>query len=462
MERAANGKSILIISNSPLHPSGVAGQCRHIVKQLWREGYDLHVIAYSLLTAPPPREFHTWPDGEQVSIYHTKLEHEQFRDMPLLTDLIARHKPACLILFDDPRRFQPLLDHSSFIRSKMPMLFITVWDTYLLPHEQGIQHFNRPIYDNFDALACISKQTEWFCRRVYEKRYGDQRDDDDQPIISYVGHGSCPDTFRPLPVDDAGLVELRKVVYKDRDYDFCALMVNQNMLRKKFPDLIEAWRIFYEGLPPAEASRCCLLLKTFVSGQFGTNLDQVIAAIAPRHNVMLLASIVDEKAMNEIYNLADVVVNISNAEGFGLSVNEGMLAGKPVIVNVTGGLFDQCGFVDKDGHAVPWTPTTKARWQDLRWGEWAIPLSNHRTIIGSPMGTPYLYDENCSIDDVATALRLCHAMTPEMRVARGHLARQFCKDGALNSRAFANAVASAVEVVVRNWKPRPLFHVYKA
>jgi glycosyltransferase involved in cell wall biosynthesis len=433
-------QSILIVSNSPLHPSGVAGQCRHICKQLWRDGFEVHVIAYSLLADPAPREFHTWPAGEQVNIYNTKLEHEYFRDMPLLTGLIARLKPEALILFDDPRRFMALLDHSSFIRSKMPMLFVTVWDTWMLPHPKGIQHYNRLIYDNFDTLLCISRQTEWFCKEVYSRPYGDQRDNS-TPQIAYVGHGSDPEVFKPTENEELKNVPhgtMHQTVFGDKEADFVVLMVNQNMLRKKFPDLIEAWRIFYETLEPERAAKCLLLLKTFVSGPYGTNLDQVISAIAPCHNVMLLASIVDEAAMNEIYNLADVVVNISNAEGFGLTINEGMLAGKPVIVNMTGGLCDQAQ------------------------GEWAVRLDNQRTIIGSAMGTPYLYDENCSIDAVAKAIRFWYDLPSAERARRGLKGREFCLGrSGLNSGAFARAVSSEVAGAIKAWTPRPLFHIYK-
>lgn len=427
-------KSILIVSNNPLHPSGVAGQCRHICKQLWADGFEVHVIAYSLLANAPPREFHTWPGGEQVNIYNTRLEQEHFRDMPLLAGLIQRLQPAALILFDDPRRFMALLDHSSFIRSKMPMLFVTVWDTWMLPHAKGVPHYNLPIYSNFDALLCISRQTEWFCGQVIKKGYGDQRDAG-APRVVYVGHGSDPDVFKPLSASE--VETMRQTVFGERGYDFAVLMNGQNMGRKKFPDLIEAWRIFFESLEPEKSAKCCLMLKTHVSGPYGTNLDQVISAIAPCHNIMLLSAIVDEKALNEIYNLADVVVNISNAEGFGLTINEGMLAGKPVIVNMTGGLRDQ-------GQ-----------------GEWARRLGNERTIIGSPMGTPYLYDENCSIDDVAGAIRFWYDMPTQERQRRGLLGREFCLTRGLNSGFFASSVVIEIEQAIAEWAPRPLFRIYK-
>jgi hypothetical protein len=46
--------------------------------------------------------------------------------------------------------------------------------------------------------------------------------------------------------------------------------------------------------------------------------------------------------------VADVVVNIGSNEGWGLSSTEAILSATPIINNVTGGLQDQCGFVDEN------------------------------------------------------------------------------------------------------------------
>ena len=41
-------------------------------------------------------------------------------------------------------------------------------------------------------------------------------------------------------------------------------------------------------------------------------------------------------------------MNLASNEGFGLGTCESLMSGTPIIVNVTGGLQDQCGF-RKDG-----------------------------------------------------------------------------------------------------------------
>ena len=50
--RQPNGKTVVVISNSPTHPSGVANQCRQICRALWRSGYDVIKREFNEL---PPR-----------------------------------------------------------------------------------------------------------------------------------------------------------------------------------------------------------------------------------------------------------------------------------------------------------------------------------------------------------------------------------------------------------------------
>ena len=48
--------------------------------------------------------------------------------------------------------------------------------------------------------------------------------------------------------------------------------------------------------------------------------------------------------MNYLFNICDVTINLASNEGFGLGTCESLMCGTPIIVNVTGGLQDQCGF----------------------------------------------------------------------------------------------------------------------
>ena len=64
------------------------------------------------------------------------------------------------------------------------------------------------------------------------------------------------------------------------------------------------------------------------------SLDQAWEFFCSPDNLALITP----KDMNLMYNMADVTVGISSNEGFGLSTAESLMAGTPIIVNVTGGL----------------------------------------------------------------------------------------------------------------------------
>jgi glycosyltransferase involved in cell wall biosynthesis len=89
--------------------------------------------------------------------------------------------------------------------------------------------------------------------------------------------------------------------------------------------------------------------------------------------------------INALYNVSDVCINISYAEGFGLSTLEAMQTGTPIIAVKTGGLTRQV--VDhRDGsiHGVALEVTMK-------------------TMSGSQQ-VPYIYEDYSSIEDIANAL----------------------------------------------------------
>ena len=88
-----------------------------------------------------------------------------------------------------------------------------------------------------------------------------------------------------------------------------------------------------------------------------------------------------QNELNWNYNIADVTINIANNEGFGLATAESIKAGTPIIVNVTGGLQDQCGFT-KDGKfltAEDYVELGSLHYKkklphNLSWGSWVNPI----------------------------------------------------------------------------------------
>ena len=74
-------------------------------------------------------------------------------------------------------------------------------------------------------------------------------------------------------------------------------------------------------------------------------------------------------------------------EGFGLGTCESLMAGTPIIVNVTGGLQDQCGFrlkgklLTAEDYKEIKSLHDDRKWahnEDLTWGEW-VKQYGHQT-----------------------------------------------------------------------------------
>jgi glycosyltransferase involved in cell wall biosynthesis len=107
--------------------------------------------------------------------------------------------------------------------------------------------------------------------------------------------------------------------------------------------------------------------------------------------------------------MADVTINISDAEGFGLSTLESLSCGTPIIVNMTGGLQEQV----TDGEnwfGIGLEPSSKA-------------------IIGSQQ-VPFIYEDRISKEDFMEALDKMYSLSKKERRelglgGRGHVEKNY-------------------------------------
>lgn len=111
---------------------------------------------------------------------------------------------------------------------------------------------------------------------------------------------------------------------------------------------------------------------------------------------------VEPHLMSVFYQMADVTINISDAEGFGLATLESLSCGTPIIATMTGGLQEQI-IGDGGPFGVPVFPSSKA-------------------VIGS-QEVPYIYEDRVSKDHVISALNNMYDMGEEERERLGKLGR---------------------------------------
>jgi glycosyltransferase involved in cell wall biosynthesis len=169
-------------------------------------------------------------------------------------------------------------------------------------------------------------------------------------------------------------------------------------------------------------------------------LRAVAKALAPKCKILFSEQKLNAPDLNAMYNVADVVVNIGSNEGWGLSSTEAMLAGRPIINNVTGGLQDQCGFTDENGEWIRFDGefATNHTGKYKKHGSWVKPVfPTNRSLQGSP-ATPYIFDDRVQFEDVADAIRYWYDMDPKVREAKGICGRVWAMQNGLTAEKMGN------------------------
>mgnify|MGYP002129031740 CR=1 FL=1 len=391
----AQRKKILLLSDDCRLHSGVATMSREIIQKTahhfnWVQlGAAMNHPEYGkVFDLSAETNKITNLSDSSVKIY----PNNGYGDPLLLRQLIQIEKPDVIMHFTDPRYWIWLYQMSYELRTKykIPLVYYTIWDDLPYPF------YNKPYYASCDALYCISKQTFNIVNNVLGEEAKTKQ-------IKYIPHGIDSTAFFPLPKDDSNLVEFKKRLFGTKEYDFVVLYNNRNIRRKNASDLIAAFDLFIKKYP---AKNPVLVMKTHPIDENGTDLYEVARVINPKMNIIFIPDPMSTQQMNYLYNISDVTVNISSNEGWGLSSTESIMAGTPVINNVTGGLQDQLRFEDPEGNWIDFSPDfpsnhTGATKKHGKWGIGVFP--SNRSIQGSPL-TPYIFDDRVSITDLAKAL----------------------------------------------------------
>ena len=163
--------------------------------------------------------------------------------------------------------------------------------------------------------------------------------------------------------------------------------------------------------------------------------------------------------MNYIFNSCDVYINMASNEGFGLGSCEMLHAGGVIVVNVTGGLQDQCGFKNEKGEYLTADDYVELqsnhRGTYTRHGEWVKPVfPSNISCQGSPL-TPYIFDDRCSFEDAGESLLEWYNAGPEERERCGELGREFVNgDGRMTAKHLSDSFIENINRCLEKWKPR--------
>ena len=457
----AEKKKILLLSDDLRMSSGIATVSKELVFGTF-EHYNWVQLGAAVNHPEKGKEIDLGEDARKISgVKDASLKiipWTGYGDANILRELIMRHQPDAILHFTDPRYWRWLYEMEAELRQNIPILFYHIWDDLPDPH------YNRDYYESCDWLGCISRQTYGIVSRV-----GKIDSETIKPLedwqVSYVPHGINSNTYKPVDVPE----EFKQQLFQGKDYKFVLFWMNRNIKRKQPSDVIWAFKLFVDRLPEEDKDKVCLIMHTAPKDQNGTDLIEVADRIAPGCDIKFSTDRINQQQLNYLYNLSDCTINIAGNEGFGLVTAESVMAGTPIIVSVTGGLQDQCGF-KKDGKYLTSEDYKEIgslhdwrKWEDkVTHGEWVKPVwPKVQTMVGS-LPTPYIIDDKVDVHDVADAIEYWYNIPKEERNKRALVGREeFLGEMGLNHTNMCQTLVDGIETTFKNWKPKEKFNVYK-
>ena len=443
-------KKILLLSDDLRMHSGIATVSKDIVMETLNE-YDWVQIAGAIKHPDKGKVFDMSAGLEEFGVkdgYLKVYPVDGYGDEGILREVMALEKPDAILHYTDPRFWIWLYQMEAEIRRDIPIFYYNIWDD--LPDPQ----YNELYYRSSDLLMSISKQTYGINNRLLPD-YEDWQ-------TTYVPHGISQRRFKKINDDDKDLMEFNEK-FGLTDKKFRVLYSNRNIRRKMPGDVVLAYKYFVDGLPEKERDDCVLIFHCAPSDPNGTDLPRVCRHLMPDYNVAFTYDInggqpFHDGMMNRLFNSADVYVNMASNEGFGLGSAEALTVGTPIIVNMTGGMQDQCGLRDDEGNLL--TPEdyielgSNHRGKYKTHGEWVKPVYPASISLQGSPPTPYIWDDRCNPEDVAENLREFYDMGREERKRLGALGTKFCRENQLTATVMGENFIKSMNGAFDNWKPR--------
>jgi glycosyltransferase involved in cell wall biosynthesis len=373
----SNKKKILVLGDHPYSPSGVGTSINYFIRSLLRTGKYQFICLGGAIRHENynPTKDKDWGEDFIVVPVNGYGTQQQVRD------ILHAQRPDVVWFMTDPRFWTWLWQMEHEIRPFVPMLYFHVWDNFPSPH------FNRPYYLSNDMIVTMSKVSSDIVREV-------------APEVEevYVPLAVDTDIYRPLPEN-----EWRHLKPEGKTMFFW----NNRNARRKMSGSIVWW--FKDFLDKVGQDKARLVMHTDPKDINGQDLIAIAEQIGLTPDQFVLStSRVTQEHLALLYNAADCVINISDAEGVGMGTLEALACETPIIANMTGGLQEQVQ--DKEGNycGIPVWPASKA-------------------VIGS-QEVPYIYEDRVAKEDFIEALVKMHNMSKEERKNMGKIGRKHILD----------------------------------
>lgn len=377
---------VFVLADSPLAPSGVAGQTKYMIEGLLKTGRYKFVCFGGAIRHPKYDPIRVQEYGDDWIIYPV----DGYGTQDKVRSLLQAEKPDIVWIMTDPRFWGWLWEIENEVRSVAPLVYYHVWDNHPAPM------FNKRFYMSNDLVATISKLTDDIVAAVAPE----------VPRIR-IPHTTNTDIFKKI--DEDSMKEFRKnnkLAYKKNGEEKFIFFWNNRNARRKQSGSVMWW--FSEFLDRVGRDNACLIMHTEPKDPNGQDLE-VLMNVCNLNDGGCLLSVakISQPELAMLYNVADCTINVSDAEGFGLATLESLATETPIVVNMTGGLQEQV----TDGE---------------NWFGIGIEPSS-KAVIGS-QDVPYIYEDRISKEDFIDALEKIYNMSKEEREEMGRAGRQHVLD----------------------------------
>jgi glycosyltransferase involved in cell wall biosynthesis len=471
-------KKILLLSDDLRLTSGIATVSRDIVIGTAKEFDWVQVGAAinhpekgKILDLSEDLKKNHGIEGASVKIYCN----DGYGDPFLIRRLMELEKPDAILHFTDPRFWGWLYDMEHEIRQNIPLMYLNIWDgAGLIGNTSTDPMWNKEAYASCDSLMAISKQTYGLNTRIL-RRFGENVDNE---RVTYIPHGINTNVFRPITENDTYYEALKfenNRLRGDNTNKFVVMWNNRNIHRKHPGDVVLAYKHMCQLIDKNGGNAeedCLLFMHTQPVDPNGTDLFALIGELCNDYKVLFDEKIITPENLNVLYNCADVVVNMASNEGFGLATAESISAGTPIVVNVTGGLQDQCGFINPetndyftaDDYVKIHTLHRKDEWGHIKHGEWVKPVWPSNISLQGSVPTPYIFDDRADFREVGSALYEWYLMSKEDRKSAGLNGREYIMNETvgMSSDNMANRIIYSINNTFDTFTPRKRFELHLA
>ncbi len=377
---------IFCLADNPLAPSGVGTQTRYMIEGLLKTGRYQFVCFGGAIRHPDYNPIRTEEYGDDWIIFPVDGygNHQQVRA------LLQAQKPDVVWIMTDPRFWTWLWEIENEIRAVAPLVYYHVWDNVPYPT------FNKVWYLSNDVNVAISKLTLDILENVAPETQ-----------IEHIPHAIADNVFKKMDSKTIDQFKRENNIGYDPDGNerFVIFWNNRNARRKQSGSLIFWYNDFLNKVGRDKAT---LIMHTEPRDPNGQDLLAIKNKLNLDENQFKLSTQkLSIEQLSTLYNSVDCTINISDAEGFGLSTLESLATETPIIVNMTGGLQEQVTN-GKDWFGVGIEPSSKA-------------------IIGS-QEVPWIYEDRLDGNDVVDALVEIYNLSKEDRAKLGQSGRKHVMD----------------------------------